>query len=676
MAGIVCAVLFVFGMVRVFALPGLSLKVQTTKFNTVTDGFTPVLRGGESLSQTFATDRTITSVAVLPDLRACKGGAMLRAVLADKNGTPLASAEAEAADSDAQEPPYVHLVFDTPVQGNPADGPLTLTLTVTPLAGTGAVRFYKSVEVQTRTGMGELFVKGRADAGSLTLIAETGSVRGFITPFFVVLTLLCALALCAVYAAARIAGWPLHKVYLTALLCLGLLYMLVIPPYGVTDEAQHINQAYNNSARVLGLAPKQIPWGDAYRRACDTNSALEQNATTVFSYQELVQGLLRGAPGGQSDTVVYKAEEVGGYQLPYVLSSLGVLLGRLLHLGYVPTLLLGRLFNFALFAALTYFAVKHAPFGNAVFAAVGLLPGTLHVAASFSRDSFTLALAFLFTALTLRAAGKKELLHWREGAVLAVLCVLLAPCKAAYVPLVLLLLLIPAARFGKAWQAWTYRAGVLCTAGFLYWRANIVIVWDAAMKSTDHYETAAAANPDAITYSLSYLLTHIKETLALLVNTAVQNGTHYLDGLVGGTLGNDNLALSWTFIAAFFVLLVLAVQRGHGSNLLRLSAWRTSVPVWLALLGCCGLVVVGCVFWTPTYYTTIYGMQGRYFLPVLPLLLLLCKPRGKAGAEADGAMTQSGAAIAQERADTALLLAFAVVQVCTVLNIFYVVALR
>ena len=36
----------------------------------------------------------------------------------------------------------------------------------------------------------------------------------------------------------------------------------------------------------------------------------------------------------------------------------------------------------------------------------------------------------------------------------------------------------------------------------------------------------------------------------------------------------------------------------------------------------CLLAVAGCLLWTPTHYETLYGLQGRYFLPVLPLLLL------------------------------------------------------
>ena len=35
------------------------------------------------------------------------------------------------------------------------------------------------------------------------------------------------------------------------------------------------------------------------------------------------------------------------------------------------------------------------------------------------------------------------------------------------------------------------------------------------------------------------------------------------------------------------------------------------------------LVCAAGLMWTPTNYTTAFGIQGRYLLPVLPLILLL-----------------------------------------------------
>ena len=53
----------------------------------------------------------------------------------------------------------------------------------------------------------------------------------------------------------------------------------------------------------------------------------------------------------------------------------------------------------------------------------------------------------------------------------------------------------------------------------------------------------------------------------------------------------------------------------------RLPGWQ----LWWALAlcaGCVGLCVVACLTWTPMNYELIFGIQGRYFLPLAPLLAL------------------------------------------------------
>ena len=72
-----------------------------------------------------------------------------------------------------------------------------------------------------------------------------------------------------------------------------------------------------------------------------------------------------------------------------------------------------------------------------------------------------------------------------------------------------------------------------------------------------------------------------------------------------------------------------------------MSARRKLVAVTLAALlalACMGLAVAGCITWTPTYYTSIYGLQGRYFLPALPLLCLALRPAWLRRATPSGAL--------------------------------------
>ena len=93
---------------------------------------------------------------------------------------------------------------------------------------------------------------------------------------------------------------------------------------------------------------------------------------------------------------------------------------------------------------------------------------------------------------------------------------------------------------------------------------------------------------------------------------------------MGGTLGyfglDRPLDLAWGWIILLYGLLALAWLCPEEGGAMPLPArWGA---LFIALC-CCGLAVLGCISWTPTYYETIYGFQGRYFLPVLPLLLLV-----------------------------------------------------
>ena len=139
----------------------------------------------------------------------------------------------------------------------------------------------------------------------------------------------------------------------------------------------------------------------------------------------------------------------------------------------------------------------------------------------------------------------------------------------------------------------------------------------------------AAANSfstqeDLTCFTLPYILSHPLETAELCIRSVVEEGDHYLSTLVGGTLGyfglDKPLDLAWGWIILLYGLLALAwLCPEEGGAMPPAARWGT---LFIALC-CCGLAVLGCISWTPTYYETIYGFQGRYFLPVLPLLLLV-----------------------------------------------------
>ena len=84
------------------------------------------------------------------------------------------------------------------------------------------------------------------------------------------------------------------------------------------------------------------------------------------------------------------------------------------------------------------------------------------------------------------------------------------------------------------------------------------------------------------------------------------------------------------FLLGMAVLLVLALLaaalpvQGEQPPLGRRAAWGTAGIILCVVAA--SLVVA--LNWTPINYQTLFGLQGRYWLPVLPLALVLCKRAG------------------------------------------------
>ncbi|TCL54709.1 DUF2142 domain-containing protein [Allofournierella massiliensis] len=521
-------------------------------------------------------------------------------------------------------------------------------------------------------GLG-LTVNGQPTEGMLAILGVYAQIGGFLTKFYWVIALL-ALVLIG-------AGWwlftgqkcPLHRMVFCFVLALGILFSMVLPPYSAPDEQFHINQSFTLASTIydphLPIAQSQIH--STIRRPSDQDVIVQDGETTVFTWQHIAKNLLTTSPDPFTATHDFDEYQVDSSYTMYWISALGVLAGFLLRLGFIPTLFLGRLTNLLFFAFLASWAVKRTPVAKAVFATVALLPMTLHLAASYSRDSNLLALCLLFAALVLDLAfGPTEKISWKQLILPALAGLLIVPSKIVYFPLALLVFLIPAARLGRFSKAIKGGFLVLCMVVFLssaggtltlggFVNGDTPVAAGAASSSAAVQEAEPAASvaaesesapalestassgetavadsapqpaseepvqDDSVCYSLPYILSHPLDTVELLIRSVVEYGEHYVKTLVGGTLSyfDPGVQIAWTWVAALLILLVLAwLQPGF-----ELPVWAKTVCLLIGL-ACCGLAVLGCVSWTPTYYTTIYGLQGRYFLPVLSLLLL-ARPR-------------------------------------------------
>ena len=408
----------------------------------------------------------------------------------------------------------------------------------------------------------------------------------------------------------------------------------------------------------------------------------------ILAYKTMTDELFSAGNSGALTATARVSPPYNVLVLQYLPQTLGILLARALGLGFHAMLLLGRLASVAVYAALGALAVRLAPAAKNIFFAAGLVPMALSLAGSFSADTLVNGLALVFTALCLRGLVRPGMLSRAEQAGLLVLGALLGPMKAVYLVLVLLCVPIPAAALGGSTRSRLFKALVwvvaaaswlwfngstvsymlrsvdveriqlvllrlapgaaLAVAAWLRWGkrawfkkaalavgalAVVALAAGAAWVLANSGETltpeeyAASIQPNGestYVYSFGYIISHIPQTIKLLVNTLGSQLPRYLQGLVGALPGEPivyGLEISWLLTIALLALLAWACLRPveEGPLLGRGARWSMG----LAVLGVAGLSMLAALCWTPINLTTIFGMQGRYLLPVLPAALLL-----------------------------------------------------
>ena len=149
--------------------------------------------------------------------------------------------------------------------------------------------------------------------------------------------------------------------------------------------------------------------------------------------------------------------------------------------------------------------------------------------------------------------------------------------------------------------------------------------------------TMTYPNGDSIwTFSFGYICRNIPATVKLLLRTLPEQGALWLQGMLGTTLGEPivyRIDVSWLLgVGLLLAVLAAALPRQDEPALLgrRSKAGMAGICLCVVLA-----VLAAALNWTPINYQTLFGLQGRYLLPILPLALLLVKSSKKLALRGD-----------------------------------------
>lgn len=89
---------------------------------------------------------------------------------------------------------------------------------------------------------------------------------------------------------------------------------------------------------------------------------------------------------------------------------------------------------------------------------------------------------------------------------------------------------------------------------------------------------------------------------------------------MGGNLAWREVNISWFIVIGFLIVLLFSCVRNSGDTLIKKRERLFVVLVACASFFCVELSMM--LVWTPTTFDYITGVQGRYFIPFLLLILM------------------------------------------------------
>jgi hypothetical protein len=414
-------------------------------------------------------------------------------------------------------------------------------------------------------------------------------------------------------------SWSPERVFPALLFGFGLLYVFAMPPGQAPDETRHYLRAYHVSEGHL--FPEIIDgWGGAnlpasVRDVCDTFDHLR------FKEEEKVgdnafRALWRAPLDPERRVAVSFEWARGGLFVAYLPQALAIRLGRTAGLNALGLVYAGRLADLALATLLVGLAIRLAPVGKHVLGLLALLPVAVQQQASLSPDSANIPGSLLLIAMILRVAlGATPPAGWGTVAAVAALSAWLTALKVTLAPLTLFCLAVPRAHLGS-WRRYLLGGAAISLAvlgAYLAVQAAGAVAGGAAPDDEGRPQGAAPQEQMELLRSNPVVL------LRVVGNTCVRLAPALGDWLF--TLGWLDTPMPPSATYPYLVLLVLValIDRSPGpSPTLRTNAAALATFVAGSLLICLAMYVA----WTPFAGDVVLGVQGRYFVPLLPLVLL------------------------------------------------------
>jgi uncharacterized membrane protein len=396
-----------------------------------------------------------------------------------------------------------------------------------------------------------------------------------------------------------------ENIYLTLSLIFGLIMAVFNPPFaGVPDEPAHFYKSWSVAEGNLRCANEDSIPKSAQELPDKIKPVSYEGAGKKFVVANF-KNLLFSQEG--NDKTIIGGVICSTTPIGYLPQALGLRLGSAFGFSALGDFYLARIFNLLVAVFLTYLAIKIIPFGKIVLLLIALLPMTIQQFASLGYDGLHISLIFLLIAFVLKLAVSEEKISSREIFTLVLLSLLALNIKQGFFALFLLVLLIPISNYRSRKAYWFSVASVIFFNLFAFFVVRSVF--------QDFNVPPSGVN---MSEQMKFVLFHPINFLNVVFETLYRNFSFFLESFFfkPGWL-KSSLPHLWYVFMIFGSIFLLRneeekVNLTKGQRILMFLIFIASLLfVFLSMY----------LFWTKVGANSVKGVQGRYLLSLMPLLI-------------------------------------------------------
>lgn len=389
---------------------------------------------------------------------------------------------------------------------------------------------------------------------------------------------------------------------------------------------------------------EQIHFGNAYSLAFGRNvewteaAELTKNGETVTCNTKAEFAELRAYLNEKNDTVVYTEQKeslIPAYSsLAYIPQAIFIKIASILKTSFSLLYALGKIGNLLIYILVMFWVIKLAKRKKLFLIFVALMPTSLFLATSYTYD--TIVFSFITLACVLWANELcNESINIGKTISMAILFVVGCFSKAVYIPMILIMLVLPVASSKKKKSRIIVWTMILCIA-CLVMLTFVLPTLTSTMAGDLSFGGDSRGGATSVVGQLVSMVKHPMASIKLMIKSIFELdnfrnlGYPEADNYFFGNLMFLNFANlgiltdKWSCVIIVLVGMLLLTPDQQNIRYERKLSIMDKIIIAIAVIGTIGFIWLALYLsFTPVGETHISGVQARYYLPLLYLGALI-----------------------------------------------------